>query len=92
MLNESFGTPEDEERYKTSYAVFNARMRERTSVIDHILYMIEQIDCLSKLSFPLHEQLVKDAVLNSLLKLYLSYLSHYRMKKTKPTVNYHDLL
>ena len=52
--------------------------------------MIEQIECLSKLGFPLHEQLDKDAILNSLSKSYLSFLSHYRM--TKPTVNYYNLL
>ena len=41
MLNESFDTPEDVERHKTSCTVFNARMRERASVTDHVLYMIE---------------------------------------------------
>ena len=52
MLNESFGTPDDVERYKKSYAIFNARMREEASVTDHVLYMIE---CLSKLDCSLHE-------------------------------------
>ena len=65
-------------------------MRERASVNDHVLYMIEQIECLSKFDFSLHEQLGKDGILNSLLKSYLSFLNHYRM--TKPVVNYHDLL
>ena len=55
MLNESFDTLEDAERYKTSCVVFNARMREGASVTDHVLYMIEQIECLSKLDFSLHE-------------------------------------
>ena len=55
MLNESFSIHEDAERYKTSCIVFNACMREGASVIDHVLYMIEQIECLSKLGFPLHE-------------------------------------
>ena len=90
ILNESFGTPEDAEGHKTSYTVFNAHMREETSVIDHVLYMIEQLECLSKFDFPLYEQLGKNAILNSLLKSYLPFLSHYRM--TKPVVNYHDLL
>ena len=78
------------ERHKTSCTVFNVRMQEGASIIDHILYMIEQIECLSKLDFPLHEQLGKDAILNSLPKSYLSFLSHYRMMK--PAVNYHGLL
>ena len=90
LLNESFGTPEDAERHKTSCAVFNARMWEGASVTDHVLYMIEQIEHLSKFDFPLHKLLGKDAILNSLSKSYLSFLSHYRM--TKPAVNYYDLL
>ena len=90
ILNESFDILEDAERHKTSCAVFNARIREEASVTDHVLYMIDQIEYLSKLDFPLHEQLDKDAIFNSLSKSYLSFLSHYRM--TKPVVNYHDLL
>ena len=89
-MNESFGTPEDAERHKTSCTVFNACMREEDSVIDHVLYMIEQIECLSKFDFLLHEQLGKNAILNSLSKSYLTFLSHYRMMKF--AVNYHDLL
>ena len=65
-------------------------MRERTSVTDHVFYMIEQIEHLSKLDFLLHEQLGKDSILNSLFKSYLSFLGHYKM--TKLTVNYHGLL
>ena len=90
ILNESFGTPEDVERHKTSCAVFNIRMREGASVIDHVLYMIEKIECLSKFSFSLHEQLGKDVIFNSLPKFYLPFLSHYRM--TKPAVYYYGLL
>ena len=90
MLNESFDIPKDAERHKTFCVVFNVRIWERTLVTDHVLYMIEQIEHLSKLGFPLHEQLGKDAILNSLSKFYLSFLSHYRM--TKPAMNYHGLL
>ena len=52
--------------------------------------MIEMIEHLVKLGFLLHEQLEKDAILNSLPSSYLDFLSHYRM--TKPIVNYHGLL
>ena len=90
MLNDSFGTPDDVERHKTSYAIFNARMREGALVTDHVLYMIKMIECLSKLGFLLHEQLEKDAILNSLSKFYLPFLTHFRM--TKSAVNYHGLL
>ncbi|XP_073112711.1 uncharacterized protein [Elaeis guineensis] len=90
LLNESFDIFEDTERHKISCTIFKAYMRERMSVTDYVLYMIKQIERLSKLSFPLHEQLGKDSILNSLPKSYLSFLSDYRM--TKLTVNYYDLL
>ena len=90
MLNESFGMPDDIERHKMSCTIFNAKMRKGASVIDHVLYMIELIECLSKLGFSLYEQLEKDVILNSLPKFYLLFLTHYRM--TKPAVNYHSLL
>ena len=77
LLNNSFGMPDDVERYKTSCAIFNARMKDGTSVTDHVLYMIEMIECLSKLDFPLHEQLGKDAILNSLPKFFLPFLTHF---------------
>ena len=89
-LNESFGTPDDVERHKTSCAIFNARMRDGSPVTDHVLYMIEKIELLSKLGFPLHEQLGKDAILNSLPPSFRPFLTHFRM--TKPAVNYHGLL
>ena len=90
MLNNSFGTPDDVERHKTSCAIFNARMWDGASITDHLLYIIEMIECLCKLGFSLHEQLGKDAILNSLRKSFLSFLTHFRMRK--PTVNYHGLL
>ena len=90
VLEDAFGTPDDAERHKTSCAIFNAKMRDGVSVTDHVLYMIELMECLSKLNFFLYEQLGKDAILNKLPKSYLSFLTHYRM--TKPELNYHGLL
>ena len=40
-LNESFDILEDVERHKISCIIFNVRMWEGASVIDHVLYMIE---------------------------------------------------
>ena len=42
-LKESFGTPDDVERYRVSYAIYNVRMHDRASVTNHVLYMIEMI-------------------------------------------------
>ena len=52
-------------------------MRDGASVTDHVLYMIEMIEHLSKLDFSLHEQLGKDAILNSLPKSFLPFLTHF---------------
>ena len=90
MLEDAFGTFDDVERHKTSFAIFNAKMQDGASVTDHVLYMIELMERLSKLDFSLHEQLGKDAILNSLPKSYLPFFIHYRM--TKPEENYHGLL
>ena len=89
-LKESFGMLDDVERYWVSSTIFNTCMHEGALVIDHVLYMIEMIKHLGKLGFLLHEQLRKDAILNSLATSYLDFFSHFRM--TKPVVNYHGLL
>ena len=55
ILNESFDIFVNAERHKISYTMFNAHMQEGASIIDHVLYMIEQIECLIKLDFLLYE-------------------------------------
>ena len=55
VLEDAFGTPNDVERHKTSCAIFNAKIRDVASVTNHVLYMIELMERLSKLGFPLHE-------------------------------------
>ena len=89
-LKESFGTPDDVERYKVSCAIYNAWMPNGGSITNHVLYMIEMIKWLGKLGCPLHEQLDKDTILNSLPSSYLDFLDHYWMNK--PTINYHGLM
>ena len=54
-LKESFGMPDDVEWYKVSYAIYNAKMSNGSSVTDHVLYMIEMIEWLDKLGCSLHE-------------------------------------
>ena len=90
MLSDSFGAPDDAERYKTSSAIFNTRMKDGDSVTDHVLYIIEMMERLGKLGFPLHEQLGKDAILNSLPDSFLPFLDSYRL--SRPVVNLHGLL
>ena len=41
VLRDSFDTLDDVKQHKTSCIIFNAQIREATSVIDHVLYMIE---------------------------------------------------
>ena len=54
-LKESFDILDDVERCRMSSIIFNARMHEGVSVIDHVLYMIKMIERLGKLGFPLYE-------------------------------------
>ena len=89
-LKESFGTPDDAKRYHISSAIYNTRMHEGAPVTDHVMNMIELFECLGKLGCPLHEQLGKDAILNSLPPSYLSFLDHWRLNR--PAVNYHEML
>ena len=76
-LKESFGMLDNVERYRVSCAIYNARMSDGSSITDHVLYMIEIIERLDKLGYPLHEQLDKDAILKSLPSSYLDFLDHY---------------
>ena len=89
-MKESFSTLDDVERYRVSCAIYNAWMHEGALITNHVLYMIEQFEHLGKLGYPLHEQLGKDMILNSLPTFYLDFLDHYRMNR--PVVNYHDFL
>ena len=41
QLLKSFDTLNDVGRHKTSYTIFNIRMRKGASIIDHVLYMIK---------------------------------------------------
>ena len=73
-----------------SCAIYNAKMPNGCLVTDHVLYMIEMIERLGKLGCPLHEQLSKDAIINSLLSFHFDFIDHYRMNKL--AVNYHGLM
>ena len=75
-LKESFGMPDDVERLRTSCVIYNACMHEGASVTDHVMYMIELIEHLAKLGYPMLEQLGKDPILNSLPPSYLGFLDH----------------
>ena len=64
--------PDDVERHRISCAIFNTKLYKGASITDHVLYMIEQMECLAKLGYPLHEQLGKDSELLATLLLELS--------------------
>ena len=89
-LKESFGTPDDAERYRISSTIYNMHMHERASITDHVMNMIELFKRLGKLGCPLHQQLGKDVILNSLPLSYLSFLDHWRLNRL--AINYHEML
>ena len=75
-LKKSFGTPDDAEKYRISNVVYNMHMHEEAPITDHVMNMLELFERLGKLGYPLHEQLGKDAILNSLPPSYLSFFDH----------------
>ena len=59
VLEDAFGTPDDVKRYKTSCAIFNAKIQDGASVTDHVLYMIELMERLASSAFPCMSSLEK---------------------------------
>ena len=64
---------DDVEWCRVSCAIYNAKMSNGGSIIDHVLYMIEMIERLDKLECPLYEQFGKDAILNSITSSYFAF-------------------
>ena len=54
-LKECFHTLDDVEWYRVSCAIYNAKMSDSSSITDQVLYMIEMIEWMDELGYPLHE-------------------------------------
>ncbi|KAG8492880.1 hypothetical protein CXB51_010053 [Gossypium anomalum] len=65
-LKELFLGQARQERFDTSKAIFQCKLVEGSPVGPHVLKMIGYIDSLSKLGFPLSQELATDVILQSL--------------------------
>ena len=77
--------PDDVEWCRVSCAIYNTKMLNEVSIIDHVLYMIEIIERLGKLGCLLHEQFDKDATLNSLSSSYFYPLTPPLLREPTPS-------
>ncbi|KAI3718325.1 hypothetical protein L6452_19190 [Arctium lappa] len=74
------------ERFDTIKALCACKMTERSSVSTHILKMKGYFDQLTRLGFPLGQELEIDMVLNSLPKTYKQFIKGYNMKGLNKTL------
>ena len=69
VLKNSFGTSNDVEQYKTSYTIFNIRIREGASVTDYVLYIIEYYEYVIKTWFKAYIDRLSYGVCMYMIKL-----------------------
>ncbi|KAD6118945.1 hypothetical protein E3N88_10216 [Mikania micrantha] len=68
-----------QERYDTMKQLIGCKMQEGSSVSAHVLTMKGYIDQLSKLGYPLSNEMAADFILNSLPKSYDQFVMNFNM-------------
>ncbi|KAD5960533.1 hypothetical protein E3N88_12005 [Mikania micrantha] len=79
-----------QERYDTMKQLIGCKMQEGSSVSAHVLTMKGYIDQLSKLGYPLSNEMAADFILNSLPKSYDQFVMNFNMnawEKTAPELH-----
>jgi hypothetical protein len=74
------------DRFNTSKALFGSKLAEGAPVCPHVIKMIGYIESLQRLGFPLDEDLATDAILQSLLASFESFIMNYHMNGLKKTL------
>ncbi|XP_074591084.1 uncharacterized protein LOC141846973 [Curcuma longa] len=69
------------ERFEVSKTLFECKMQERTPIETHVLKMIEYVENLERLEFPLEQELTTDLILQSLLEGYSQFIMNYNMNE-----------
>ncbi|KAD6119012.1 hypothetical protein E3N88_10283 [Mikania micrantha] len=75
-----------QERYDTMKQLIGCKMQEGSSVSVHVLTMKGYIDQLSKLGYPLSNEMAADFILNSLPKSYDQFVMNFNMNVWEKTV------
>ncbi|XP_016681111.1 uncharacterized protein [Gossypium hirsutum] len=74
------------ERFDTSKALFQCKLEEGSPVRPHVLKMIGYIKSLSKLGFPLSQELATDVILQSLTDSYSQFILNFNMNEIDKTL------
>ncbi|KAG8471763.1 hypothetical protein CXB51_036969 [Gossypium anomalum] len=80
-LKELYQEQARQERFDISKALFQCKLAEESPVGPHVLNMIGYIESLSKLGFPLSQELATDVILQSLPDSYSQFVLNFNMNE-----------
>ncbi|KAG8498488.1 hypothetical protein CXB51_005003 [Gossypium anomalum] len=85
-LKELYQGQARQERFDISKALFQCKLAEGSPVGPHVLKMIGYIESLSKLGFPLIQELATDVILQSLSDSYSQFILNFNMNEIDKTL------
>ncbi|KAG8499027.1 hypothetical protein CXB51_005408 [Gossypium anomalum] len=85
-LKELYQGQARQERFDISKALFQCKLAEGSPVGLHVLKMIGYIESLSKLGFPLSQELATDVILQSLPDSYSQFVLNFNMNEIDKTL------
>ncbi|KAG8478249.1 hypothetical protein CXB51_028152 [Gossypium anomalum] len=85
-LKELYHGQARQERFDISKALFQCKLPEGSPVGPHVLKMIGYIESLSKVGFPLSQELATDVILQSLLDSYSQFVLNFNMNEIDKTL------
>ncbi|KAG8497203.1 hypothetical protein CXB51_008568 [Gossypium anomalum] len=85
-LKELYQGQARQERFDISKALFQCKLAEGRPVGPHVLKMIGYIESLSKLGFPLSQELATDVILQSLPDSYSQFVLNFNMNEIDKTL------
>ena len=85
-LLELFDEQSRSERYEISKLLFQSKMAEGSSAVDHALKLLGYIERLGSLGFAMDHELSIDLILQSLPKSYSQFVLNFQMNKIEVTI------
>ncbi|KAK5785250.1 hypothetical protein PVK06_039817 [Gossypium arboreum] len=85
-LKEIYQGQARKERFDIFKALFQCKLAEGSLVGPHVLKMIGYIESLSKLQFPLSQELATDVILQLLLDSYNQFVLNFNMNEIDKTL------
>ncbi|KAK8635314.1 hypothetical protein V6N13_023187 [Hibiscus sabdariffa] len=84
-LKEIYEGQARQERYETSKALFQSKMSEGSLVGAHVIKMMDYIQLLENLGFPLKDELATDVILQSLSDSFKPFVLNFNMNEINKT-------